>query len=388
MTLTPQPPTIIVQQGGSNVTTTVVLGAALLVMLVALVIVVLVLTSQNDGAPVPATAVADTTPAAQPTRSSEVIAQTLAAQTRPSFGRVAFNTAAQQGDSLSLSVRDLQAAPAGNVYVAWLQNTRTGETRKLGAVIVDAVGTGALTYTAEDGAFLPTLFNALLLTVEASAANAETPSATVAYHGLLPIELTDALTSIFIRSDLGLRGASLLETAKADARFTTQHAGLAARSRNVGAMRTHIEHTLNILLGGEQDFDGNTRASNPGTKIGLLNTLENLNLVLDAATSSPNATLTLQTEAELVRVCVENVRIWSEEIIAAEEAMLTLDSLEAAAPFMDTSTQFADILISGIDQNGNGTVDPFEGECGLDQIRQYGLVAATMDIYEGAPVIR
>lgn len=383
-TMTPPPQTIIVQQGGGGTTTNVILGVALLVMLLALVIVVAVLGGQNPSDDTDTVVGVGTAVA---TRGPDTAAQTLVAEARPSFGRLSFLNINGFGDGLSLSLREVSRAPAGSSYVAWLLNTRTGDQLKLGTVAVDAIGTGALSYTHPDGIFLPTQYNALLLTLEASPQEVEEPSEVV-YHGLLPVELSDALVEIFVESDFGLRGRGLLETARADARFTTQHAGLAARAPNVGAMRTHIEHTLNILLGGEQDFDGNGRASNPGTKIGLLVTLENINSVITNATNSPNANLVLQTEAELIRVCVENVRLWSEEIIAAEQTMLTFETLEEAAPMMETSTGFADILSTGTDQNQNGEVEPFEGECGLDQIEQFGLVMATMDINQGVLEVR
>lgn len=387
-TMTPPPQTIIVQQGGGR-TTTLVLGGALVVMLIALIVVVLVLTAPPPMPPdVLATNIAsgDNPVTSTTTPAADAISQTLVAQSQPTFGRLSFLSVNALGDGVTLSLRELNPTAPGQSYSAWLLNTRTGETLKIGMVAVDAIGSGALSYTHPDAAFLPTLYNALLLTIEADA-EATTPSEAV-YSGLLPIEMSDALIGIFSASEQGMRGKGLLETAQADARFATQHAGLAARSTSLAAMRTHNEHTLNILIGGKEDYDGNGRGLNPGTQIGLLTTLDYLGAVLDAATSSPNAGPSLQSEAELVRVCFENVRLWANEVITAEQTMLTFTSLEEAAEQMDISTQFADILNTGIDQNENGEIEPFEGECGLDQISQYGLVVASMDVVEGALEIR
>lgn len=383
-TYTPPPQTIIVQQGGGR--TTIVLVGALVVMLIALIVVVFALSAPPPPPPdVIATNIAGFS-GATATPNADTITQTLVAQAKPTFGRLSFLSENALGDSVTLSLRDIRR-PANNArYTAWLFNTRTGEALKLGTVAVDAVGSGVLSYIHPDGVFLPTLYNALLLTVEADP-DAAVP-AEVVYSGLLPIEMSDALVQIFIADEDGMRGRGLLETAMADARFATQHAGLAARSTSLAAMRTHNEHTLNILIGGNEDYDANGRATNPGTQIGLLVTLDNMNAALDAATSSPNATIALQSEAELIRVCIENVRLWSNLVIEAEQAMLTFEELEAAAEQMDISTQYADILNSGIDQNESGEVEPFEGECGLDQIGQYGLVAASMDVVEGGLEIR
>lgn len=384
-TMVPPSQTIIVQQGGR--TTTLVLGAALLVMLVALVVVVLVLTAPPP--PLPPDGLGTNVAGlngATATPAADSISQTLVAQSVPTFGRLSFLTVNEIGDSVTLSLREVRPPSTGNVYTAWLLNTRTGDSLKMNVIAVDAIGSGAMSYTHPDGAFLPTLYNALLLTVESSP-DATTPSEAV-YSGLLPIEMTDALINIFVTSELGMRGGGLLETAIADARFATQHAGLAAKSTSITAMRTHSEHTLNILIGGKEDYDGNGRGLNPGTQIGLLTTLDNMMAVLDAATMSPNASPALQGESELIRVCIENVRLWSNEVISSEQTMLTYTELEQATEQMTISTQFADILFSGFDQNGLDGVEPYEGECGLEQISQYGLVAASMDVVEGGLEIR
>ncbi|NOG50612.1 MAG: hypothetical protein HND48_15185 [Chloroflexi bacterium] len=39
-------------------------------------------------------------------------------------------------------------------------------------------------------------------------------------------------------------------------------------------------------------------------------------------------------------------------------------------------------MIPGVDQNQNGVVEPFEGECGLEQIGTYGLIIASLDLYK------
>ena len=49
------------------------------------------------------------------------------------------------------------------------------------------------------------------------------------------------------------------------------------------------------------------------------------------------------------------------------------------------TTALAAALIEGTDLNGNGTVDPFEGECGLGQIPVYGIAVANMILHEGKP---
>jgi hypothetical protein len=49
------------------------------------------------------------------------------------------------------------------------------------------------------------------------------------------------------------------------------------------------------------------------------------------------------------------------------------------------STALASAIIDGTDLNGSGTVDPFEGECGLSQIPVYGIAVANMTLRAGEP---
>jgi hypothetical protein len=42
-------------------------------------------------------------------------------------------------------------------------------------------------------------------------------------------------------------------------------------------------------------------------------------------------------------------------------------------------------VINGLDANGNGQIEPYEGECGLLQVTTYGLLTSTMNLLEVKP---
>jgi hypothetical protein len=169
----------------------------------------------------------------------------------------------------------------------------------------------------------------------------------------------------------------------AEAKTADQHSGLAAKATNPGALHTHAEHTINILLGTLDDYDGNGRGENPGRKIGLPFYLDAMDALLDRATSAPGADLHVQSEAELIRVCTGNVRGWVSDVIALEKELLTATDITAVEPQKTESTRLTTAIIAGTDQNQNGLVEPYEGECGLQQIPTFGVLAASMDIREG-----
>ncbi len=356
---------------GATPRTAQILFAAALLLLVLIIGVVLL----NGGElSVTTSETGDATRTSAPTTIPQVALAT--------FGQVSFSTVAAPGDSVALRLTNVQVPPAGQVYVAWMVNTATGDRLNFGRVPVDAAGSGSAAFESPDGLMLPQAYNALLLTLEpVDSERAATPSGEVLYSGMFDPVISAMLRELFVASDQGLDGNSLLNTALAEARFTTQHAGLAADAPNLGGLLNHVEHTINIILGTEEDLDNNGRGINPGAGIGLIPMLDAMNALVVSATE--NASLRAQTEAEAIRVCINNVDTWARELLQLERGFLQVGSVEAAQADMVTATALADQLTTGIDANGQNGVEPFEGECGLAQIPVYGLLVATIDITEG-----
>jgi hypothetical protein len=372
-----RPGTIVIQSPPSQ-NNLLLFGIVGVVALIAVAALVIVLSGGINRQPVQP----DATPLPTAQQAAATVAPTLIArvETGPIFGRASFSNSGDElsGDSFNLRVQDFERAPSGKNYVASLVNTRSGERLVLGRVTVDAVGDGALSYIDAEGRFLPSLFNAVEITVEDGVDTATFTD--VRYHSILPVAINEMIREIFIESENGFRGRGLLETAMFDARFAQQHAGLAADSGTLDARRVHNEHTLNILLGGAQDFDGSGSGSNPGTQIGLLPMLDRIETVMTSVTDRADTPARVRTEAELVRVCITNVRGWAGEVINFEQSMLLAEDFEASEADAQESTTYADRLLGGFDGNENGTVEPFEGECGLNQIETFGLVMASFDL--------
>jgi hypothetical protein len=63
--------------------------------------------------------------------------------------------------------------------------------------------------------------------------------------------------------------------------------------------------------------------------------------------------------------------------------MLAAETLEETEDDATLSTELAAQMANGFDANGDGSIDEFEGECGLEQIPGFALEAARMQILEG-----
>jgi serine/threonine protein kinase len=301
---------------------------------------------------------------------------------RPVFGRVSFSTVNTLGDTINLTANNLAPLPAGEGYAVWLLNTDNDAISPAGLLRVDAVGNGVLTFTDADGQILPTLYNALQITREE--AQEDTPQGDVVYSGVVPVQVTGALGQILVGSPDGIDGGSLLDGLMSEADIGRQHAGLAANADNVGGLHQHAEHTINILLGTHDDYNGDGNGQNPGRGIGIGFFLDKIDQALGEAANQPDATQSLQNQSELIRICVQNTRNRMGDIVALEREMLEAASPEDAKQQATDSTALAQQMIEGYDLNHNGQIDPFEGECGIQQIATFGVLVGNINIVAGA----
>jgi serine/threonine protein kinase len=377
----------------------VLLGGFAIIAVLIVAVVVLVLNNSKDGGGEENAVVTVPTAALE----SAVVLEPTAVP-KPTFGRLSFSTTSTLGDTVTVQVQNLTPPDAGEVYIAWLENTVDGSVLKLGELTLDALGSGVLTpYVDSGGRLLPAFFNAVTLTLEKP--GAEQPSGTVAYSASVPKEVSQALKAIFITSPDGIAvsrlqsseysapagggdTAGLLESALGEGSKAQQHAGLAqiaARdNKNVGSMHTHNEHTINIVLGTKDDYDGDGTGQNPGYGVGVVHLVDLMSAQLDMAINAPDSTPTLQSSLEIIRICLVNTRQRVDRLVGLEKQMLAADTIDdAVLGIANDSSMTATQLINGFDDNGNGQVEPFENECGLQQIETFGLLVSSMSLVEG-----
>lgn len=380
MTETGQPQSIVVQQGVSPL---VLLGGVAIIAVAVVIAVVLIVGGMNgDEDPPPATDPAVV--AVDPDEEDPTPAPTeVVVEAAPTFGRASYSTANVPGDSISIRVEDLQTPGSGRAYVAWLVNTADSETLRLGELSVDGLGSGAISYNDAEGRVLPAHFNAIALSLEDRGFSGDEPSGDIVYSGFLPIEVANALREIFVESDNGLNGGSLLDGAKTEARFAEQHAGLASNSTNIGGLQLHTEHAVNILRGETVDYNGNGRGENPGRGIGVYAFLEWMEETLGAAVNAEGATLRMQSDGEFIRVCLENTRVRADRVVELGMEIFDATDFDAVQDQAAESTRVAEHMTTGFDLNENGIIEPFEGECGLEQIETFGILFGSKDIVAG-----
>lgn len=377
--------TIIVQQGANPL---VLLAGFGLIAVVIVIIAVLLIDpgAESDDTPIDATAVADAPTDAPTTEPTVEEAPTDPPEPTPvpveDFGEMNFSSSGGTGNIVNVAVEGLASLNEGEVYAVWMVNTETGETLSIGEIAPSAFGEGVLTYTDDEERMLPAYYNSVYLTREEFVG--DEPTGDILYSGGIPIEASNSLYAIFVASEDGFDGGSLVDAARTEAGFAEQHAGLAARATSIGGLRSHAEHTINILNGTEEDYNGDERGSNPGRGVGVYFFLDRIEEHLNEAATAPNSSVELQTNVELIRVCSQNVRIWADRVIELELELLEEEEDIANVEQQATeSTELTNAMTEGIDANGDGTVGPFEGECGLNQMPGFGIEIGAVTLVEG-----
>ena len=381
------PPTVVAHSGWNPL---VLLGGfAIIALLIVAVVALLLNFNRPDSAETPS----------PPTPTAGAVAVVVSpVASVPNFGSVAYSTDKALGDTVDVQVRGLTPPPSGSSYRVWLYNTANERALKLGSLRLDALGNGQLSYTGAE--VLPIAYNAVLVTQEDG--DSETPAGKVAYSGAVPIDLMRALRDILISSSDGIpeaapqeaqdaeyattpspAGSSLLAGALEEASIAARHSGLAAQATSAGSLHTHAEHTINILNGTTVDYNNNGRGENPGRGYGIAYFTDRIQAKLNAAGNVPEANRLIQSQAELIRVCIVNAGNWMKQVINLETQMLTAEDLEAVHAQLVEATELAAAIISGVDLNRNGEVEPFEGECGLQQIESFGISVGNITILSG-----
>jgi tRNA A-37 threonylcarbamoyl transferase component Bud32 len=347
-------------------------------VIVVLVIAVLILALRQP----PSTVVANPTEIPATATTAPTVPPVVAAPSVQPIGRVSFSNTTVPGDTASLQIRELRPPASGSSYMVWLTGAEDSAPLRLGRLTVDGLGNGTLTYTDNEGRPLPTLYSQLIVTTETDA-EAASPSENVVISGSVPNTVAATLSELLVASENGISGGSLYDGLLAEARIASQHAGLAAGATTTAALRLHAEHTINILQGTRDDYDGSGAGQNPGRGVGVGPLLDVIDSQLASIASSATNNIALQSQIELLRVCTQNTRQRMNRVVALETTMLAGESPEAVNAQATESAAVATEIVSGIDLNDNGQIEPFEGECGIEQIPTYSVLIGNIDLFPG-----
>ncbi len=152
----------------------------------------------------------------------------------------------------------------------------------------------------------------------------------------------------------------LLPAAVVEAEIAARHAGLAAGSGSLGAIKAHIGHVLHAL-------DPSVEEDGPGKGYGVVKAATGAATHIGLAANSDGASDNVKLHASHVETSVNNVVAWARRVIElCAEAKATEDQ-DAAAELAKEIDALVQAMVGGQDADGNGRISWGEGEGGLEQ---------------------
>jgi hypothetical protein len=297
---------------------------------------------------------------------------------------LSFSTTRELGDTVNLQVSGLAQPGSGANYAIWLKDTATEEYLGVGMLSVDGLGNGVHRFIDTEGRMLPAHFNALLISKEAE--QGEMPAGDIVYSGMNPENVSAALNEIFVTAPNAVAEGGLYDGALAEAELAVIHTSYDHGNHNRFGLVNRTEHTINILMNSDVDYDSNNLAENPGFRVGVPNPLDLIEARLDFDFSAEGIRPDLQSDVVRVDSCIRNARQWLNELFELETGWTEITE-EVEESFAQSeirkSEELINRMIEGEDANRDNQIAGVRGECSLRQIPTYGLLIGNLDVQAG-----
>jgi hypothetical protein len=156
-------------------------------------------------------------------------------------------------------------------------------------------------------------------------------------------------------------------------------------SDNLAGGLNHAEHAVNILVGSADprfgDKNGDGQAQNPGDGYGVLGYLNTLLAKAIAAREADPASAELALHAGFLEAVIHNSLQRTDGIVQLIERAFIQDSTASALTLVDQAIALYDELLNGFDIDGDGTVEPVQGEGGILLVVEHTGYLANIEVY-------
>lgn len=279
-----------------------------------------------------------------------------------------FQDVAADNDGFLLALAGIPAEISGELKV-WL--TGEGAPLSLGVLTRDAQGAAQFAYADADGRNLLAEYSGFLVTAETPGAQPTAPSDQVVLGGRITQDVLGAVRLLLVSApdtpDNQAYAAQLIDQTEELTHHVTE-INENALSGDRASMNRHIEHMYAILSGkGSEnyiDFDGDQFVDDPGDGFGILNYADAIESQALAAANALDATDNVKTQATRLVFLAGNIRQWAKRMLelglGAHEATTDADRQAHTAELPALASQ----LLSGVDINENGLIEPIKEEGG------------------------
>jgi serine/threonine protein kinase len=301
-------------------------------------------------------------------------------------GRLSFLSRASRLDTVNLQLSGIETAPSGKHYEGWLFSD-AGNLLSIGKFAPDGNGNVGLVYTDPEKRNLAAIYPGFRVSLEPDFGDAPEISREIVFEGSVHDDVVPIVREAILRSpETPLH--SLLDGLETEAFLGQDHLGFSREGivgDNLASGLNHAEHALNILVGtddprfGDKNNDG--QAQNPGDGFGVLGYLNTLQEKATAAAKADPTSAELALHVEFLQAVIENSLLRTNGIAQLLERAFIQDSASGALTLIDQALVLYDELLDGLDINGNGTVEPLQGEGGILLVVQHTGYLANIEVY-------
>jgi hypothetical protein len=311
-------------------------------------------------------------------------------------------------DSISVTLNNNIARPEdGTHYEVWLIGNDGKTIRNIGPIAYGASGVGRLDFNNPSQANLLRDYSQVQITQEQDGATISTPAGEVLYSSVLPPQALEYIRYVIVSyektpdqgplmQNLWYYSGDYINRSINGDPLDKNYLGIvqALEAKDEGTLRKRTEEVINQIVGDlnseYRDYDQDGQVDDPGDGYGSLpNGEERLGYLQEAALNvklaadAPDSTPNIRTYSENVQVCIQNMEGWTNEILRLARQLNGTAMGSAMQPIVTELSDLGNKLVTGVDANQNGLIDPVAEECGADTAYEHAYFMADMQIYTG-----
>ncbi|MCB9145473.1 MAG: protein kinase [Anaerolineales bacterium] len=316
---------------------------------------------------------------------------------QPSFGEFV-GILRFQGSLDQVTVTASLPEPAeGTQYEAWLMNDDAETIVSIGVLEKNNSGQYTLTYLEPQSRNLLDGFNRMEITLETNPDASPNPSDEILYSTALPDDALTHIRHLLVSfsgapNQVGLT-SGLLDTSKL-IKNTGDEIEKSFENGDEKSTRAHLETLINIIVGTQssdhKDWDKNGSTGDPSDGFGLLlngsqtGYIEGTITHAELSASAGDATANIKLHSEHVAISARNVEGWATQLRDVAKRILETPTGQINEADIRLAISLAEQIHSGVDLDGNESIDPVEGEGGSLTAYEHAEYMADMQILEGA----
>ncbi len=318
-------------------------------------------------------------------------------------GRVSFLDSYLVMDKATITFSALPAPKVGSHYEVWLL-AQGGEIRRnIGEVQIDKTGQGQLAFIDPNQKNILSAFDQLEVTLEAdNDPKPDESSGEIVASSVFPPLALVHVRHVTVGFQTAPEATALIQGLwyTSESLYTsTDELNTAFSNGEEELARLKIEEIINQIVGNAntsqyKDWNKDGTVNDPSDRFGLLQngdpgytyqgyiaqTISHANFAAQAADATEN----IKSNSAKIVICGENMTGWTEQLL---EKALQLQELSFGSEMQSLIIEITTLssqIISGVDSNKNGLIEPLIGEGGADRAYEYAYYMAEMPLLQGA----